>query len=180
MNEKKRHLNTINQWLSILEACNQISFLEPYFGNTGKRVVKSPKLYFCEVGMLCFLLGLDSSTIQTSPFIGNIWETYIYSEFRKQLKNRNQNAFLWFYRDNRAREVDFIVESGGWLDLFEVKWTTSPDKKDTKIMDAVYNDLKEKNTNLLTSVGKQYVISRSPVNYTLENKVNVINCDYFI
>ncbi len=173
-------LNTINQWLSVLEACNQISFLEPYFGSTGKRVVKSPKLYFSEVGMLCFLLGLDSRSVQTSAFMGNIWETFIFAEFRKWIRNQNINAHLWFYRDNRAREVDFLVESGGKLDLFEVKWKTNPDHKDAKTMNAVYDDLKEKNTRVLTLAGKKHIIARSPNPWPLGSDVQVINCDYFV
>ncbi len=172
--------NTVSQWLSILEACNQIVLLEPYFGNTGKRVIKSPKLYFCELGLLCLLLGIDESNILSSPFIGNIWETYVFSEFRKWIKNIKLNSYLWFYRDNRSREVDFILEEDGKLNLFEVKWTATPDQRDANIMNAVFCDLEEKNKKLLISMGDKYLISRTPHNYRLDNGTTVLNLDYFI
>lgn len=74
---------TVNEWLGILEASNQISLLEPYYTNLGKRLVKSPKLYFNDVGMLCFLLGLNTSTVSENYLIGAIWETYLFAELRK-------------------------------------------------------------------------------------------------
>ena len=173
-------LNTIRQWLSVLEACNQIVLLEPYFANVGKRVVKSPKLYFCEIGLLCFLLGVNSSNIRNSPFIGNIWETFVFSEFRKWMKNRKPDAYIWFYRDNRSREVDFIVESGGQLDFYEVKWTITPNVRDIKNMNGVFNDITTKSNTLLIKTGDRYVISRTPYAYFLDENVKVINIDHFI
>ena len=99
---------TINEWLSVLEASNQISLLEPYFANVGKRLVKSPKLYFNDVGLLCFLLGLNEASVTHSYLIGAIWETLCCAELRKYLRAQAPEAKLWFYRD-QAREVDFVI-----------------------------------------------------------------------
>jgi uncharacterized protein len=72
--------STARDWISVLEASNQVLLLEPYFGNLGKRLIKTPKLYLCDTGILCFLLGFDSpSSMESSPFIGAIWETFVLS-----------------------------------------------------------------------------------------------------
>ncbi len=63
---------TCNDWISVLEASNQISLLEPWFGNFSKRLIKSPKLYMCDTGMLCFLLNLSPASVVGSPFLGAI------------------------------------------------------------------------------------------------------------
>lgn len=170
--------NTVKQWISILEASNQIHLLEPYFSNTGKRVIKSPKVYFNEVGMLCYLLGLNKENIEHSPFVGNIWETYVCSEFRKNIKNLNPQGLLWFYRDQQAREVDFLFESSNKLNFFEVKWSTSlPSEKGVKAMQKVYQDM-QKNGKLMVELGEKYYLSRIEKPFVM-NDINVTNLDYF-
>jgi hypothetical protein len=116
---------TIADWLSVMTASNQISLLEPYFANVGKRLVKSPKLYFNDVGLLCFLLGLSAGSVSTSALIGPIWETFVYGELRKFLRLEAPEARVYFYRD-QSREVDFVVERGGSLTLAEAKWKEIP------------------------------------------------------
>lgn len=159
--------HTVNQWLSVLEASNQIALLEPYFINTTKRIVKTPKLYFCEVGLLSFLLGLDQSNISQSPFVGAMWESYCFAELRKVEKNHGLNSKLWFYRDNRAREVDFLVEHHNHLDFVETKWTARPDIAAAKAMEAVAADLFPAKSRYLIQPGRRYVVCRSEVAYPL-------------
>jgi predicted AAA+ superfamily ATPase len=120
---------TARDWLSVLEASNQVSLLEPYFENIGKRMVKSPKLYLNDPGMLCFLLGFDEKSLPSTPLVGAIWETFVYAEFRKKIANSNNAMTLWFYRDAQASEIDFLTVSSGKIDLFECKWTESPDSR---------------------------------------------------
>jgi predicted AAA+ superfamily ATPase len=120
---------TARDWLSVLEASNQVSLLEPYFENIGKRMVKSPKLYLNDPGMLCFLLGFDEKSLPSTPLAGAIWETFVYAEFRKKIANSNNAMTLWFYRDAQASEIDFLTVSSGKIDLFECKWTESPDSR---------------------------------------------------
>jgi len=120
---------TAKDWISVLEASNQISLLEPYFENLGKRIVKSPKLYLNDPGLLCFLLGVEPQNLPSSPLMGAAWETFVYAEFRKAATAHGQPGNLWFYRDDQGREVDFIKQHHGRLDLFEVKWSENPDQK---------------------------------------------------
>lgn len=117
---------TIDQWISVLHASNQIALLEPYFANLGKRVVKSPKLYFCDTGLLCFLLGLDEASLIRSPLLGAVWEAFVYAELRKASVARAPEYQLWFYRDQQGREVDFILQGAGGFTCIECKWAELP------------------------------------------------------
>jgi predicted AAA+ superfamily ATPase len=120
--------STAKDWLSVLEASNQIVLLEPFFGNVTKRLTKSPKLYFRDTGTLCFLLGLDSpEAMVRSPFIGAIWETHVLGELRRALAARSSAAQLYFFRDVHGTEVDFAIERDGRVRLVEAKWTEVPD-----------------------------------------------------
>ena len=120
---------TINAWLSVLEATNQITLLEPYFVNVSKRIAKTPKLYFNDVGLLCFLLGLSSEAVLESYLIGAIWETFVFGELRKQLRVDAPEATVWFYRD-QSRDVDFVIDRDGQLTLAESKWKELPTRRD--------------------------------------------------
>lgn len=115
-------VQTAKDWLTVIEATNQIYLLEPYFENIGKRIVKSPKVYFCDTGLLCFLLGLDRESLRRTPLVGLVWETFVCAEFRKRLARSATPSSLWFYRDAQGREVDFVEMRGGRLSLYEVKW----------------------------------------------------------
>jgi predicted AAA+ superfamily ATPase len=120
---------TARDWLSVLDASNQISLLEPYFENVGKRIVKSPKLFLNDPGMLCYLLALDAGALASTPLVGMVWETFIFAEFRKQMMMSNRPSSLWFYRDGQGREIDFLRVGGGKIDLIESKWTENPDDR---------------------------------------------------
>ena len=120
---------TIGEWLSVLQATNQITLLEPYFENIGKRLTKSPKLYFNDTGLLCFLLGLSSPALAENYLVGAIWETFVFGELRKYLNLEAPEASLWFYRD-QSREVDFVIDWNGELTLIEGKWKQYPTERD--------------------------------------------------
>ena len=170
--------NTIKQWTSILEASNQIYLLEPFFSNTGKRVIKSPKVYFNEVGMLSYLLGFSRESLLKSPFIGNIWETFICAEFRKRIKNKEPQSNLWFYRDQQAREVDFLFERSNKLDFFEIKWSTAiPSDKELKPLHSVYRDMERKG-QLMIELGKKHLLSRVEKPYVIDD-VDIQNLNFF-
>ena len=123
---------TIDQWLGVLHASSQIALLEPYHANLGKRLVKSPKLYLCDTGLLCFLLGQDEHSLTDSALLGSIWEAFVYAELRKGLAARAPDHQLWFYRDQRGREVDFIVQGRGGFTCIECKWTELPSPGDAR------------------------------------------------
>jgi predicted AAA+ superfamily ATPase len=150
-------LKTITSWLSALEASNQIVLLQPYFENFGKRLVKSPKLYFCDTGFLMYLLSLDLESAIEYPIIGSIWETFVFNELRKQLLISSSTGQLFYYRDNQAREVDVLFVNKGRVHFIETKWTTNPDKKAMTSLHKVANDLKSRTVKK----GKSFVIARN-------------------
>lgn len=114
---------TARDWLSVLEASNQIVLLEPYFGNVTKRLIKTPKLYLRDTGLLCFLLGLDSpQAAERSPFIGAIWETFVLNQFLRAKTTQGSSAQIFFWRDTHGTEVDFAIEHQGFVRLVEAKW----------------------------------------------------------
>ncbi len=114
--------HTIKSWLSILEASFIIYRLMPYYNNFGKRVIKSPKYYFTDVGLLCFLLGIrDPSQVGRDPLVGSIFENLIVAESLKARSNAGQPADLYFFRDSNGNEVDIILAEGRTLTAVEVK-----------------------------------------------------------
>jgi predicted AAA+ superfamily ATPase len=127
-------IRAIDDWLAVLEASGQIVFLEPWFGNFGKRIVKSPKVYFRDSGLLCSLLGLDESSLARSPFLGAVWEGFVFAEFRKLAGPAQNRGKFWFYRDQAGNEIDLLYEQGGRLHLIETKWTEFPEQKDAAML----------------------------------------------
>lgn len=123
--------STANQWLSILEASGQLVLLEPWFSNRTKSMVKTPKLYFADTGLLCALLNIRSAgALKESPSAGAVWETFVCAQLRHRERREGRAASLFFWRD-RTREVDFVVDIAGRLNLFEAKWTELPSASDT-------------------------------------------------
>ena len=137
-------VNTIQSWLSVLEASNQVVFLQPFYENFGKRLVKTPKLYFSDTGLLMHLLGLRFDDIIESAMIGPVWENLVFTELRKRLLCLNLQGQLWYYRDNVAREVDFLYVNKGKIHFIESKWTQNPDKKVAQKIEKIANDLRSK------------------------------------
>ncbi len=118
--------STANQWLSMLEASGQAVLLEPWFSNRTKSIVKSPKLYLADSGLLCALLNIRSETaLRQSPSAGAVWETFVFAQLRHRERRAGRAGSLFFWRD-RTREVDFVADVGGRLELFEAKWTELP------------------------------------------------------
>ncbi len=120
-------VNTIKAWLSVLEATYQVIVLRPYFANVGKRLVKTPKVYFTDVGTLCYLAGLkDSAHAASGPMGGAIMETAVLAEIVRTLTHRGMDPQVYFWRTLAGTEVDFVVETGGGLVPIEVKLSATP------------------------------------------------------
>lgn len=119
---------TIGQWLGILETTGLIALIPPYFENFGKRLVKSPKLYWLDPGLACHLLAIQTRVeLERSPFLGTLWEGYVASEILKNQINRGARKELYYFRDERGLEVDFLVPAGkGRVHLVEAKATRTP------------------------------------------------------
>ncbi len=131
--------STANNWLSTLEASGQIMLLEPWFSNRTKSIVKSPKLYLADTGLLCALLNIRSEeALRQAPGAGAIWETFVFAQLRDRERRAGRMGSLFFWRD-RTREVDFVVDIGGRLELFEAKWTEVPAAGDAVNLDFVHN-----------------------------------------
>ncbi len=128
--------STAKQWLSVLEASNIIHILPPYFRNHGKRLIKTPKLFFRDTGLLCFLLGLASpQQMVQSPFIGAIWETYVLGQVMRAREAQASPADVFFWRDAQGVEVDFVLWLNGRLQFIEAKWSeTGGDSRALKSM----------------------------------------------
>lgn len=113
---------TVKHWLSILEASFLIVQLPPYFENFGKRVIKSPKIYFTDVGIACALLGIETENQLTrDPLWGNLVENLIFLELAKYRYNQGKALNLFFFRDLQGKEVDFIFQRGHELVPIEAK-----------------------------------------------------------
>lgn len=119
---------TITQWLGVLEVTGSILLVPPYFENFGKRLVKSPKLYFVDSGLACHLLGIRTvSQLRQSTFHGPLFEGFLAAEIAKRQVNAGKRVQLYFFRDQQGLEVDFIVPLGGKaLALIEAKATRAP------------------------------------------------------
>jgi hypothetical protein len=158
---------TANEWLSALAATNHIHLLEPYFNNRTRSLVKTPKLYLTDTGLLCFLLGIRSvEDLLASPLLGAVWETFVAGELRKKLELTAGASQLFFWRD-RQREVDFVIPRGGRFVLFEAKWTASPSTDDSRSLRETSALLGARNVMQAT------LLCRSPTPSTLADGTKV-------
>ncbi len=114
--------HTAKSWLSMLQASFIVFLLPPWFANIGKRLTKSPKLYFCDTGLAAFLIGLRAAgQLATHPLRGVLFETLIVTEALKTRLNAGLPPDLYFYRDSSGREVDLLLDRGDRLDAVEIK-----------------------------------------------------------
>lgn len=140
---------TIKNWISILEASFIIFRLSPYHNNFGKRVIKSPKIYFTDVGLLTFLLNISKpDQVLRDPLVGNIFENLVVIELLKSRLNKGLTSNLYFYRDENGFEIDIILDHGRKFTAIEIKsaQTFNTDliknlKKITKISNQIDNNV---------------------------------------
>ena len=121
---------TIKSWLSILEASYVIFRLPPYFENFGKRVIKTPKIYFTDTGLLCYLLGIERvEQVSRDPLIGSLFENLVVLEVLKARYNCGLTPSLYFFRDSQGHEIDLLHKQGSELMGVEIKaastWSAS-------------------------------------------------------
>lgn len=114
--------NTAKAWISVLEASYVLFLLRPHHANFNKRLIKSPKLYFHDTGLLCWLLGVQTpEQLVVHPLRGQVFETYVISELRKAFLNRGEPPLFHFWRDSNGNEVDLLIEWAGGLMPVEIK-----------------------------------------------------------
>ena len=133
LQDPKRFLQRFSNG-AVLESSYIVTLLQPHHRNFGKRLVKAPKLYFCDVGLAAWLLGIpDAATLETHAVRGALFETYVITELLKQRFNAGQPRDLFFWRDSTGNEVDVLIETAQGLQAVEIKsgstfasdWTSS-------------------------------------------------------
>ena len=161
--------STANQWLSMLEASGQAVLLEPWFSNRTKSIIKSPKLYLADTGLLCALLNIRAEdALRHSPSAGAVWETFVFAQLRHRERLAGRAGSLFFWRD-RTREVDFVTDAGGKLELFEAKWTELPTAGDAVNLTFVREMLGR------SHLSGGAVVCRAPNSFTLPNGFRALN-----
>jgi predicted AAA+ superfamily ATPase len=158
-------LNTAKAWLSVLEATFQIIVLRPYHANVGRRLVKTPKVYFTDTGMLCHLAGLkDPDHAAAGPLGGPIFETAVLLQIVKAFVNRGEEPQVHFWRTSTGVEVDLVVETGGKLIPMEMKLSATPRPAMADGIRAFQKDIGEK-------AGTGFVIHPGDIRLPLAPKV---------
>lgn len=124
---------TAKSWLSILKTSGIIYLLEPYYNNLSKRLVKTPKIYFLDTGLACYLTKWKTpELLENGAMNGAILETYIVSEILKNYWHKGKSVNIYFYRDKDMKEIDLIIEENGKLYPIEIKKKSEPNKDDIK------------------------------------------------
>lgn len=124
----------VKDWLGILETLGIIFYLHPYSNNLLKRLIKTPKLYFYDTGLVCYLTRWSSAeTLANGAMSGAILENYVISEVAKSFLGCGQEPFMYYYRDKDAKEIDIVLERDGELNPIEIKRSSNPGKELTKV-----------------------------------------------
>ena len=163
--------STANQWLSVLEASGLVVLLEPWFSNRTKSIVKSPKLYIADTGLLCALLNIRThEALLAAPSLGAIWETFVFAELRHRERHAGRQRSVFFWRD-RTREVDFLVDAGGGLELYEAKWSELPDAAATINLRFVRTAMGARRVRLAG------IVCRPPNSFPLDDRFRALRVD---
>jgi len=113
---------TVRRWVSALEMTYICFSLQPHFKNFNKRIIKAPKIYFYDTGLLCYLLRIKNiEQLKIHPLKGGIFENWIIAEYMKHYLNQGKEAPLYYWRDQHGHEVDLVIDEGMYLDLIEIK-----------------------------------------------------------
>jgi predicted AAA+ superfamily ATPase len=124
---------TARQWTSVLAASNVIHLLEPYYRSLGKRLAKSPKLYFTDTGLAAWLMGFqDAGSMWASRYAGPLWENHVIGQWLRWRDWHAPAASLWYWRDQGGNEVDLLIEYNGLIHAIECKLSEFPNRKDAR------------------------------------------------
>lgn len=157
--------NTVRAWLSVLEATHQIIVLRPYHANVGKRLVKTPKIYFTDTGLLCYLTGIsDPVQAEKGPMGGALFETSVFLEIVKGFLHRGIQPQVYFWRTSAGSEVDFIIGSDTRLVAVEAKQTATPRPAIAKGLRAFQRDFPD-------SVHRAFLVHGGTVQLPLGNNI---------
>lgn len=162
---------TIKSWLSILQASGLVYILRPYYNNVGNRFIKTPKVYFMDTGLACYLTGWKTpEVLESGAMSGNMFETYVVSEIIKSYWHNGKQPDIYYYRDKEKREIDVLLHENGTLYPVEIKKKSNPDKGDIKAFNVI-ETLKQKR-------GTGAVVCMAQTHLPLTGDVNIIPVGY--
>lgn len=153
---------TAKNWLSLLESTRIVYLLRPYFKNITKRVIKSPKVYFTDTGLLAYILKYpDEKTLQSGPVAGAVFENMVVMEALKNKFNKSKRYELYFYQDSNGNEIDLLVDLGFKVILTEVKLTKSPQAKHWQVLSRMQKTLKAKEAYLISFSKQEAAVGKN-------------------
>ena len=154
---------TLRRYMNLLEVTYQIFQLQPYFVHGGKRLVKTPKIYFNDTGMACYLTGVDDWTVlENQGNAGPMVETWMAAELIKLMPLSDYRLRLYFWRTQTGQEVDFLVERGKDLVAIEVKWARRIEESDIRNLERCAEDLKDRLRFSVVLYGGTEIVPLSP------------------
>ena len=166
-NECGINVKTVNAWLSVLESTYIIKLLQPYYKNYNKRVVKTPKLFFYDTGIVCSLLGIrNTKELSVSSFRGNLFENLLLMEIMKEISNNGHRTELYYWKVNNGVEIDIIVDNGQSLTPIEIK-SAQTYSSDFESNLTVFNRLRAEKGGMIVYDGK--------INFTTSGQTEVFN-----
>lgn len=157
-------VSTAKAWLSLLEASHQIFLLKPFYRNLSKRLIKTPKLYFLDTGLVCYLTGWRNPEVAArGAFAGQLFETFVVSEVLKSYLHRGKEARIFYYRTKEKTEVDLLIEENGVLFPVEVKLSARVQSGDLKGMYSLYRNEKMRvgEGAVIAPVRTPYVVAKN-------------------
>ena len=135
---------TIKSWISVLNTSGIIFLLQPYSNNLTKRALKTPKMYFMDTGLACYLTRWNNyEALEDGAYAGAIFETYVISEILKSYWHNGKEPFVYFYRDKEKREIDLLIDQNGKLYPIEIKKKSNPDKNDIRHFHVIEDTIKQ-------------------------------------
>ena len=150
-------VQTAKAWVNILETLGIIFLLYPYSNNVLKRTIRTPKVYFYDTGLVCYLTRWSSPEVAESGAMnGALLENFTVSEIVKGYQNAGQEPYLWFYRDHDAKEIDLILEENGRLCPLEIKKTAVPDKRLTRVFKVIDKSPLQLGTGAVLCTSEQF------------------------
>ena len=148
---------TAKNWVNILETLGIIFLLHPYSNNVLKRTIKTPKVYFYDTGLVCYLTRWSSPEVaESGAMSGALLENFTVSEIMKSYQNAGLEPYLYFYRDRDAKEIDVILEGDGKLCPLEIKKTATPDKRLTRVFSVMDRSPLQLGTGAVLCMAEQF------------------------
>lgn len=150
-------IQTAKSWLNILETLGIVFLLHPYSNNVLKRTIRTPKLYFYDTGLVCYLTRWSSAEVaEKGAMSGALLENFTISEIAKSYQNAGRSPYLYFYRDRDAKEIDVVLEENGKLYPLEIKKTAAPDRRITNTFAVVNRSSLERGTGAVLCLAQEF------------------------